>query len=161
MASLREQGEYFRLALAMGLLDHSTVIAWADSEIERTETPCCALIDVALAGRLSRNDLIKLLAGLPGSADLELAAHRALGLLKKRYRQGEITMQAAIQSLQAYYSWASVPESEGLQAYNFDDALICAEYGYYGTTETVRAELEAFLAAFGCDPEAGGTTACN
>ena len=44
MISLREHAEYLRLALALGLLDQSDVVAWADGEIANSDTPPVELI---------------------------------------------------------------------------------------------------------------------
>lgn len=153
MASLRETGEYFRLALALGLIDPSDVIPWADAVIQALEAPPAELIDVSLAERLSRVEMMNRLSALPGCVDREAAAHCALGLLREMLRNDDITLHYAVKALEAYFNWADVPEAEGLRALNFDDALFCAEQGYCGTPDTVRTELEEFLAEYGSDPE--------
>lgn len=158
MVTLREHGEYLRLALAMGLLDPLDIIAWADSEIAHLDRPPLELIDIALADRLSRYELFKQLDALPGCADREAAAHRVLGLLQNKLQRGEVTLSDTVKALEAYYNWATVPEAEGLRAYNFDDALFCADQNYYGTRESVRADIDDFLARYASDPGVGLST---
>jgi hypothetical protein len=158
MVSLREHGEYLRLAIAMALLDESEVIAWADSEIAQSGCPSAELIDISMADPRARDELIKLLCALPGSADYEAAAHRVLGLLRAKLSFGEVSLRFAVRALEAYCSWARVSEKEGFLALSFDDAMSCADHGYYGTEDSVRADVEEFLRKYGSNPEAGLTT---
>lgn len=144
-ARLREEAEYLRLALAMGLVTPDEVVAWADRQIAALDEPPIQVIDVSLAGSRPAIEIIGLLAAVPGSGDLVAAAHRSLGLFLRRFRAGGISLEQAADMLWAYSNWASVPEDERLWASNFTDVVNCLNLGYYGTPESVRSEVEEFL----------------
>ena len=45
MSSLREEAEYLRIAIAMGLLDTSAAVAWADRTIMALDVPPIEVIE--------------------------------------------------------------------------------------------------------------------
>jgi len=142
---LKEEAEYLRLALAMGLTTADEVVEWADGQIAALDEPPIQVIDVSLAGSWRAVEIMGLLNVVPGEADLARAAHRALGLFLRRLRDGGISLEQAAEMLWAYSNWASVPEDERLWASNFTDVVNCLNLGYYGTPESVRSEVEEFL----------------
>jgi hypothetical protein len=87
-----------------------------------------------------------MLASIPGQGDLTLVAHQVLWLFRQRLDAGEIPLESAVEILGAYHSYAVVPEDESLAAYNFSEFLYCAQNGLYGTLESVREEIDRFLA---------------
>ena len=101
METLREDAEYLRLSLSMGLLDEGAVIAWADRNLMVLEGPPVQLIDVSLAGDLPRDELMRLLAVIPGQADLTAVAYQVLGLLRERFESGAVTVEKAMDMLWA------------------------------------------------------------
>ena len=142
---LREEAEYLQLALAMGLIDPGAVIDWADNMIAAVDNPPIQVIDVSLAASRPATDIMDLLQAVPGDGDPAAAALRVLALFLQRFRAGRVSLERAVDMLWAYSNWAAVPEDERLQAANFTDALFCAQQGYYGTPNSVRAAVEAFL----------------
>ena len=147
-ASLREDAETMRLALAMGLVTADEVVAWADRLIAELDEPPIQLINVSLSGSSPAYMIVDLLAAIPGRGDLALAAHRALGSFLQRFRTGAISLERAAEMLWAYSNWASVPDDERLWASSFTDTANCLKQGYYGTTESVRSEVDAFLVRY-------------
>jgi hypothetical protein len=145
MQTLREQAEFYRLALAMGLMSQRYVNAWADNIIGACDEPPIEVIDVALAASRPTHEVMSRLAEVPGEADLAAAAHRALGLLRQRLVRDELSLEGAVQTLAAYHCWAHVPEGESLEAGNFQELLYLAREGLYGTFQSVREELLRFL----------------
>jgi hypothetical protein len=150
MATLREEAEFHRLTLAMALTDVNAVVAWADQTIAALPEPPIQVIDVALAGSRPADELVDLLAVVPGRGNLTAVAHQVLGLLLRRFRNGEFSEELAVDMLWAYHNWADIPEQERLQAGNFADALCCAQQGYYGTLDSVREEILEFLGTHAC-----------
>jgi RNAse (barnase) inhibitor barstar len=142
---LREEAEYLRIALAMDLIAKDAVVAWADRIIAVLDKPPIQVIDVSLSAGRPEVVVMDLLAAVPGSGDLAAAAHRALRLLLLEARAGRVPLERVVEALWAYSNWATVPEGERVRAGNLTDALICAQRGYYGTLESVRSEIEAFL----------------
>lgn len=145
MASLREEAEYLRLALAMALLDNDAAVAWADRTIMALDNPPIEIIEVSLAGNKPNDEMMRLLAAVPGQGDLTAVAHQVLGLLHKRLEVGDVSLEAAVEMLWAYHDWAAVSEDERLQAGNFSEYLFGAQEGYWGTLDSVREEIMGFL----------------
>ena len=145
MASIREEAEHFRVALAMGLLDRGEVVAWADRIIMDLDNPPGKIIEVSLAGARPADELERLLADIPGPADVALAAHAVLGILRERLEAGAVTLASAVDMLWTYHQVAAIPESEKLQASVISYLLDSAIDGYYGTIEGVREEVLRFL----------------
>jgi hypothetical protein len=142
---LREEAEYLRLALAMGLVTPAEVVAWADRQIAALDEPPIELIDVSLAGSRSPVQVMDLLKAIPGDGDLTAAAHRALGRLLKEFRAGGLSPEQVADMLSAYSNWASVPAGERTAASTFRELVYCMRQGWFGTSESVRSEFEDFL----------------
>ncbi len=146
MTSLREQAEYLRLALAMTLVDEEAAIEWADRTILASDNPPVEVIDLSMAGDQPPDELMRLLASVPGQGNLAAVAHQVLGLLHGRLEVGDVTLEQATDMLWAYHDWAAVSEEEIDAAGNFSDYLYMAQMGAYGTLDSVREEILDFLA---------------
>src|SRR5687768_5616643 len=133
MATLREDAEFHRLALAIGLIGVDMVVAWADQVIALSPEPPIQLIDVSLAGSRYPDEVIALLGLIPGEGDLEVAAHRVLGLFLQRFRSGDMALRTAVDMLEAYQRWAVIPDQERFEAVHFWFDLPLIQQGYYGT----------------------------
>jgi hypothetical protein len=147
MATLREEAEFQRLALAMALTNVDAVVAWADRTIVALPEPPIQVIDVALAGSLPADQVVELLSAVPGGGDLTTVAHQVLRLFLQRFQTGDIALELAVEMLWAYHNWAHISEPERQEAANFDDALFLARQGHYGTLETVRQDILDFSRA--------------
>jgi hypothetical protein len=147
MATLKEEAEFHRIALAMALMDIDAVVAWADRTIELLPEPPIQVIDVSLAGSRAAAEVVDLLSVVSGPGDTRKVAHQVLGLFLQRFAAGELALEAAVGMLWAYHNWADIAEDERLQAANFYDALNCAQRGYYGTLDAVRQEIMDFARA--------------
>jgi hypothetical protein len=145
METLREQAEFLRLALAMGLISQHDVIAWADNMIGACEEAPIEIINVSPAANRPVHEVMSRLADVPGEADLAAVAHRTLALLRQRLVRDEVSLKGAVRALAAYRCWAWVPEAERLNAGYFEGLLDVAREGQYGSLQTVREELLRFL----------------
>ncbi len=145
ISTLREEAEFFRLTIAMGLLGPSDAVAWADRTIMALDMPPIELINVSLAGNKSPIEMMDLLASIPGPADLTASAHRALRLLRDRLDARLLTSAAAAKTLDGYRSWAFVSEHELRHADSVWYLLQDVQGGFYGTMESVGEELIDFL----------------
>ena len=112
MSSLREDAEYLRVALAMGLIDNGLAIAWADRMVMELEKPPLELIDVSSATKQPRDELMRLLAKVPGAGDLSRVAREALWLLRERFEAGEIPLETAVEMIAAFATFAESPSTE-------------------------------------------------
>ncbi len=145
MATLREEAEFWRLALTMGLVDKAMVIAWADQTIASLDDPPIQIIDLSLAANRPAEDFPSLLAAVPGDGNMSGVAHQVLDFLRRRIVAGTVSLRHAVQMLRVYGDQARVAEDERLEAANFDDLLAPAEMGHYGTLEGVRQRILEFL----------------
>jgi hypothetical protein len=143
--TLREQAEFFRLALLMGLAEVPAVIAWADALIVSSAEVPPQLIDVSLAAAGPADEVAALLGRLPGEGDPARAAHRVLGTLLARLYAGELSGPEAAELLGAYGFHAAAPEAERQEAGNFPEYLYCWREGHWGTEEQLRRDVEEFL----------------
>jgi hypothetical protein len=144
MATLREEAEYYRIALAMGLIDAEMVVAWADRTIAALPEPPIQVVDVALSGGRREFEIMDLLKLVPGGGDLTAVAHQVLALFGQRFRSGEFELEAAVEKLSAYAAWATISEDEQVRASNFDDFLYGVKHGQYCTVESLRREIIDF-----------------
>jgi hypothetical protein len=107
--TIREQAEYHRLLLAMGIHRREDVIAWADQLITQGGAPI-QVINLSLAAQAKDYELDSLLAIIPGDGDLALAAHAALRRFKMLLP--DLSLEDAVKQLVTYGNTARVPESE-------------------------------------------------
>jgi hypothetical protein len=144
MASLKEQAEYQRLALAMKLVSIEDVVAWADSILASLREPPIEIINVSLAGNRYADEVVDLLAQVQGLGDIEAAAHQVLAILGSKVQDGQITLESAVDRLLTYSNVAAVSEHEQMKASNFQGLLYCVQHDYCGTMEDIRDEIVGF-----------------
>lgn len=142
----KNEAERLRLGIRGGWLKIDEAVSWADRQIERTQQPPLALVDLALAHNRTREEVAALLEAIPGSADLVAVMRSSLNdLLDAVEREPRLAPDAA-RWLEAAAIRGELPESEfGSEAFELDDAFALAEQGSYGTVEQARDRLVAFL----------------
>jgi hypothetical protein len=69
MAQQKNEAERMRLGISGGWLRVAEAVAWADTQIAQAPDPPASLLDIALAGKRTREEVAGLLATVPGSAD--------------------------------------------------------------------------------------------
>ena len=107
--TIREEAEYHRLLLAMGINRPEDVIAWADQLLLLKPVPV-EVINVSLAAQAKDYELDTLLTKVGGEGDLALAAHAALARLKLLLHH--LPLDDAVKKLVTYGSTARVPQTE-------------------------------------------------
>jgi hypothetical protein len=142
--TLREEAEYLRLCLGMGLLDNGAVVAWEDRNLIALKAPPVQLIDVSLARDLPPDELMRLLESVPGQADLAAVAHQVLAHLRERFDSGAVTIEKAVDMLWAYHNFACVLQDELWEAGNFPEYLYGVQEGWYGPLEALIDEFRKF-----------------
>ena len=151
--TIREQAEYHRLLLAMGLVRGEDVIAWADGLILRGDAPV-EVIDVSLAMNASNHDLDGVLRAVRGDGDLTAAAHAALSRLRPRLP--ELLLKDAVEKVVRYGSTACVPELEHHDAMLFDVLYEEMVEGYCGSEADLRRMLQDCVNRHAAEPAPGG-----
>jgi hypothetical protein len=104
--------EVFRMGLATGLWDKAPVVAWADARVLAEDEPPAYVLDLALSGHRSRNDLIGALAGYRGDPPPAVAGPVLLGLLHRAYTVGEVTLQHVARTMDWLQWHGTFTESE-------------------------------------------------
>lgn len=143
LPTLREEAETLRLGLLAGLTQPEGVIVWADRVIAELDEPPIEVIDLALAGNSTIDELRHLLEQVPGPADLARAAHRHLGLLREYQLAGKLSFEEVASRLHLYYLTANVEEGERLMALHLSIQFDCLVY--YGSLEGWQSAVDNFL----------------
>jgi hypothetical protein len=147
--TIREQAEYHRLLLAMGLAPREEVINWADQLILRGAVPV-EVIDVSLAVDKKPDQLDALLAAVPGEGNLERAAYAVLSRFKRALRG--LSLRDAVKKIVRYGDAAAVPEQQRQDARLFDVLYEHAVVGYGGSEAETRQRLEDFVNRYAMEP---------
>jgi len=78
---VKEQAEVLRHSLVAGCISRDDVVEWALSMVAEDDRPVAEIIEIAVAGNVSRGHLVELLAAVPGCADRALVLRRVPGVL--------------------------------------------------------------------------------
>ena len=140
--TVREQAEYYRVLLAMGLVRREDVIAWADRVVLESAGPP-EVIDVSLATHKPDHEVDALLQAVRGAGDLAAAAHAALHRLKPTLR--DRPLKDAVKVVVAYGRAARVSDGEYFDAVLFEVLYDEMTEGYCGTEAEVWDALKAFV----------------
>ena len=140
--TIREQAEYHRLLLAMGIIRREDVIAWADQLLLQSAVPV-QVIDVSLAVHAKEYELDALLAKVPGEGDLAHAAHAALGRLKVLLH--DLPLGDAVKKIVEYGNTARISEQEHIDVTNFRVIYQDMLAGHCGSEEELWQMLRDFV----------------
>jgi len=141
----KDEAELMRLCLDYGLCSKADVIAWADREIETCDAPDPAVIDVALATRATTQDLLDLLAAVPGTSDVVSARAMFLGRVADALRHAPDTLPEVVRVLRRVALCGDAPDeraSHAMRTLENDYELVV----YAGRPETeLRQRILTFL----------------
>ncbi len=149
--NLRSESEYYRIALAMDLMNTTDVVGWADDLMRTLEDQAPdEIIDVAMAAEADRVDLINLLNSIPGEdeesdEDHDEAAHRALALLQEQIVAGGIEFEELAAKLNTYCEYADLDDGEYDDVMELSDSIALAEQGLGETIESVEKDVQRYL----------------
>jgi len=140
--TIREEAEYHRLLLAMGINRPEDVIAWADQLLLLKSVPI-EVINVSLAAQAKDYELDTLLTKVGGEGDLALAAHAALGRLEPLLH--DLPLADAVNKLVAYGSTARVPQTEHEAAALLRDLYEDMLDGHCGSEQELWQTIRDFI----------------
>jgi hypothetical protein len=103
---LEEEADYYRLALAAGLLEKQEVIAWADEKIAGLDKPPTMLFDISLAKDRENGEIVNLLKSISKDNLDKISTNtfeRILLLLKKRLDTQKVSTDDVAHAL--YVLW--------------------------------------------------------
>jgi hypothetical protein len=110
MPRLKEDAEYYRLAVAVSLLPCAAAITWADAQMVACGVVSPELTDVSLTPESDVGRMVSALDRFPNdgdfSEDATRALHRIFVLMQTRVRDGELTPRRAAQTLDSLTKWA-------------------------------------------------------
>ncbi|MBX7247299.1 MAG: hypothetical protein K1X53_17525 [Candidatus Sumerlaeaceae bacterium] len=152
MLTLKEEAEYQRLALAMGLTDIDSVVAWADQKIVSLPEPPIQVIDVSLTGSRPAHAVMELLAQFPGNGDLTTVAHQVLALFRQRFLKGDVPVALAVDQLSAYSNRATIPRGEWAEVCDFRLYFFEIQEGIYGTLDHLKEHIMTFANKYAGKP---------
>jgi hypothetical protein len=87
--SIKDLAEFARLGLRFHILTPSAVVEWADRLIAESDVPAPWVIDLSLS---RPNDVEDRLRRVPGEPQLDMATRLFLGLVRRRWREGRLTI---------------------------------------------------------------------
>jgi hypothetical protein len=84
--NLKLEAEWLRLSLVHGLRDGNAVVRWAEDRLLNSERPPACLVEIAGASGAGIQDLMNLLAAVPGRVDPSAARGRVFAELAAQLR---------------------------------------------------------------------------
>jgi hypothetical protein len=144
--SLKDQAEFFALALESGLKTVPEVIAWADENITQLETPPHWLLELSLMGKAKGQDVIFALHDVAGLADKLLISRAFFSLILENIRSGEMSVEQSCRFLYLSELQFSAMQSRAIQDFdNRYDWSHDEDMMYSQTPEEIDREFVAFL----------------
>jgi len=145
-SSRKHEAERVRIGVVAGWLPVQAAVDWADRVIAEDAQPEPAVLDVSLAGRLSRSEVAALLGLVHGSADPIAVRKEALADLLAWVGDD---VERGAQAARHLYEMATsgvLPEAEfGWEPYALDDDYDLAQKGMLGTVEESLKEVREYL----------------
>jgi hypothetical protein len=89
----------FRIGLVNGLWDNQQVVAWADAQVLAEDAPSELVLDLALSGHRSRNDLVETLDTYLGGPLPSVSAQVTLGLLHQHHTAGVLPLERIVRTM--------------------------------------------------------------
>jgi hypothetical protein len=98
---------YFRMGLAIGIVERQAVIAWADRTLLEDPSPSNELIELSLSGHLPYSQLIRLLTSFVPLPDYDLPiklllAHAGLSLEREPDRTVDLVISLRLLDAEEY-----------------------------------------------------------
>jgi hypothetical protein len=140
--------EVYRIAIINGILNKKEVIQWADSIISKDSEPDIFIIELSLCGSKIQHDITSLINEFIGEERTNPASRVILGLLFKKYTNGQIDLEKVNSTLNWLVWQTDLTEEESSLMYGAEDYYYLAKEGSYGTVEQIKAELLAFLGIY-------------
>lgn len=143
----RQQAALLRLAYAMGLARYADVIAWVDAAILMVGNVPKELTNLALAEASRPKMIFGLLGQLARNFDGKLADQQALGVLRERFRSGQLGTDAASHALQTFKEVGNTDLAQHGLLYSLDSEYELGLMGYPLSTDMVAEAVSDFLDA--------------
>lgn len=143
---MKEQAEFYRVALLLGIIQIENAIAWCDSIIMKEESPDIAIIEASISGSKGATAVADALSEVKGEFDKRIVTKRIFGSMYDLVSQDR---KQALKVARLLYHMAidsDLPDEEvEPEMWYFDDAIYLARDRVYGDEEKVIDEMLQFL----------------
>lgn len=136
--------EVFRMGLVTGLWDKHPVVTWADARVLAEDEPPAFVLDLALSGHRSRNDLVAL-DGYLGDPRPAVSGRVVLGVLHRQYTAGDVTLQRVVRTMDWLQWHASFTEAEQSYLAGVDDEYELAVAGVRGPADSAVKAIDQYV----------------
>jgi hypothetical protein len=149
--TLKDQAEFFALALESGLKTVPDVIAWADENIAQLETPPLWLLELSLLSKARGQDVVHALRQAEGTSDPPRVVSLWFGLLLDHLRTAEVSAESMVMTYCSRPDTEWLPEPIQWELMDFDRRYsiteVNLELGYPITDplEDIDRDFLAFL----------------
>jgi hypothetical protein len=117
--TLKDQAEFLARALESGLKTVPEVIAWADENIMRLESPPHWLLELSMMGKAKGQDVVQALHGVAGIANETSILRAFFSLILEKIRSTEMSVEESCRIL--YRGKFQFPEAQARAIQDFDD----------------------------------------
>jgi hypothetical protein len=150
VATLKEAAEFYRLAIACGLLKPADAIRWADAIILDSPEPPIEIIEVASTTRADAFEMMDRLAAVRGPVDHARIVGLCLVLARSRLQRNEIDICEAAGVVCCLGGWPSLPLPDELRQRLLSecDQFVESWDGYFLDRDEATCLLVEFLDAF-------------
>ena len=140
--------EVFRIGLVNGLWDQHVVVAWADDCLLAQDTPSEVVLDLALSGHRSRNDVITALGTYIECPRPPVAGRVVLGWLHRQYAAAAIPLERVVRTMDWLQWHGSLTEAETAFLAGVDDEYAVAVAGHRGPVAAAVEALSHYVRRF-------------
>ncbi|OWP61915.1 hypothetical protein CDA63_16860 [Hymenobacter amundsenii] len=137
--------EVFRMGLVTGLWDQQAVMAWADARVLAEQEPPEFVLDLALSGHRTRNDVVAALEGYIRSPRPAESGRVVLGLLHQQYTAGHLPLQRVVRTMDWLQWHGTFTEPERSFLAGVDDEYELAMAGVRGPTAAAVEALDQYV----------------
>jgi len=101
---LRQEAEERAVALQFGFDGVEDAVAWADANVAALDQPPYALLEICLAGKSPRHEVMQLLRSLPGEADESRACQQLLARMSSAWDEQDAKAERVASILHAMHA---------------------------------------------------------
>ena len=138
------EADVLRCGYKLGYFDKSDIVAWADRQIEASDAPSDALLDLSMIRLTDPMDVAKLLRSL-GPVEPTASTETEIGFIGLLLIKRLIPIEKAIEGLWALVDVLGITTEEKRQIHHLDYGYELASAGTYGTMADLERELHRFV----------------
>lgn len=144
---MRETAALFRVMLPLGWIEPQQIVAWAGDLLDRQDDPHPALIDLALAGNASPDEMGALLGELGWGCSPTLPAQMLFAYILREYHAGSFDTEDIVPTLYGLIRGEviAVPYGIEVQIDDLQQALDDAGHGDPDALDDIETDLIACL----------------